>query len=141
MSRYTCFQINGIYFGIELNYVQEIIQIPKITKLPNTFPYILGIFSLRGEFLPLFDIGYIMGLEKTELGEESKCIIIKDELFSYGIISTELLKLVEVDENNLKADQMGVPPNAKRFVKGYIREGEVKIFLIDIEKLSVSEEL
>lgn len=141
MKRYTCFQINDVKFGIELNHVQEIIQIPKITKLPNSFHYIVGIFSLRGEFLPLFDIGYILGLDKTELGEGSKCIIIKDKLFTYGILVTELLNLIEVGENNLKHDHVGVPPAAKRFIRGIVKDKDKSVFLIDVPKLTVSEEL
>ncbi len=101
MERYSCFQINDYQFGIELNHVQEIIQIPKVTKLPNTFSYIKGIFSLRGEFLPLFDIGIVMGVDRTEITVDSKCLIVQDHVFRYGILLTGLLNILEIEKKEI----------------------------------------
>jgi purine-binding chemotaxis protein CheW len=43
-------------FGFDIMSVQEIIRLPKMSKLPHTPDYVEGISSLRGAVLPIFDI-------------------------------------------------------------------------------------
>lgn len=43
-------------YAIDIYKVQEIIRLPRITKLPNTPDYILGITNLRGNVIPVVDL-------------------------------------------------------------------------------------
>jgi purine-binding chemotaxis protein CheW len=65
-TRFSVFNISDRLFGIEINHVKEVLKSPKITRLPNVKPQLLGVFNLRGTILPLMDLRYILGLEITE---------------------------------------------------------------------------
>jgi len=43
-------------YAINISYAQEIIRIPKFTRLPNTPSFIEGVFNLRGTVIPVFDL-------------------------------------------------------------------------------------
>lgn len=141
MRRYSGFQINDINFGVEIKSVQEIIQVPKITRLPNAFPYIKGIFSLRGDFYTLFDLGIILGLGETKMDEESKCILLTNGQMTVGVGVSKLLTIFDFDSQKLKKDVLGLPAPARRFTEGYCTIQSEKFYIISISKLFISEEL
>ncbi|GAB4186553.1 MAG: hypothetical protein Kow00108_23680 [Calditrichia bacterium] len=141
MNRLTTFEINEVHFGIAIENVIEVIQIPRYTRLPNTYSYIMGIFNHRGSFLGLFDIGQIFGLGDTNIQEDSKCILIGNGKFSAGILVTNLHHLIEPKvSESLNSDLTSVAPGIKRFVDGYIKIKNDKFYVLNVDKLFLSEE-
>ena len=50
------------YYGVNVAKVLEIIQMPKITSLPEVQdPAVLGAFNLRSHIIPLVDLGLWLG--------------------------------------------------------------------------------
>ena len=49
--KYMTFKSGNEYFGLKIQYVNEIIQIPSITAIPRTEDYIKGLINLRGQNL------------------------------------------------------------------------------------------
>ena len=54
--------VHDDWYAIELREVREVVPSPVVTPLPGAPPGLLGVFNLRGEVLPLFDIGVLLGL-------------------------------------------------------------------------------
>jgi purine-binding chemotaxis protein CheW len=50
-------------YAVELTAVREVVPDPEVTPLPGGPPWLLGIFNLRGEVVPLFDTAWLLGLE------------------------------------------------------------------------------
>lgn len=81
---FLSFKIGKETYGIPIDYVQEIVPLYPITKVPNAPPEIVGIISIRGMVLPVIDIGIFLGQKLSEFSQDSRLIIlkIKDEIIS-----------------------------------------------------------
>ena len=55
-SKYMTFKSGNEFFGLKIQYVNEIIQIPSITEVPRTEEYIKGLINLRGKIIPVIDV-------------------------------------------------------------------------------------
>ena len=55
-GKYMTFKSGPEYFGLEIKYVQQIIQFQTITKIPETEDYIKGLINLRGRIIPVVDV-------------------------------------------------------------------------------------
>ncbi len=55
-GKYMIFKSGNEYFGLEIQYVQQIIQYQKVTKIPETEDYIKGLINLRGRIIPVVDV-------------------------------------------------------------------------------------
>ena len=55
-GKYMTFKSGSEYFGLEIQYVQQIIQFQAITKIPETEDYIKGLINLRGKIIPVVDV-------------------------------------------------------------------------------------
>ncbi len=62
-SKYMTFKSGNEYFGLKIQYVNEIIQIQAITSVPETEDYIKGLINLRGKIIPVIDVRLRFGQE------------------------------------------------------------------------------
>ncbi len=49
---YLSFKLANKVFAVNLSHVKDVLQLSKITKIPKSPDYLLGIISLRGDALP-----------------------------------------------------------------------------------------
>jgi len=96
------FKLGKQMWGIDLKYVREVVRVKQYTIVPTTTEYVLGVFNLRGQIVPLLDISKILNVEMlpppTEAGDYVKGVLRRDgELIS--ILDTErVLETIEQAE-------------------------------------------
>jgi len=64
------------YFGITINKVKEIIKVPKITKIPDAHPSILGSILLRGTVINVIHLPYHLNYKSDKSFDKDKAKII-----------------------------------------------------------------
>ena len=74
----VCFKIGSEEYGIDILQVQEILKIPKVTKLPKSSRHILGVIDLRGRVIPIIDLGKKFGII-ADLSNSSRAILVDIE--------------------------------------------------------------
>ena len=86
LGKAMTFNIGDQVYGIEIQYVKEIIEVQRITKVPHVPPYIKGIINVRSKVVPIVDIRIRFG--KPEIPYTNRTCIIILELgdVSVGII-------------------------------------------------------
>lgn len=62
-KQYIVVQIGNEKYGIDICYVDNIVRMQKITRVPKAQVYFKGIINLRGEIVPVMSIRTKMGLE------------------------------------------------------------------------------
>lgn len=139
-SRFLTFNIDEEVFGIEIEYVTEIIGIQKITKIPQTKAYIKGIINLRGRIIPVIDMRLKFGNEEIAYNDRTCIIVIDTDNMLVGLIVDQVDEVLTIEDENI-AD----PPNQKSGISNeYIRgigkvDNHVKL-LLDCHKLFNEEE-
>ena len=66
-GKYMTFKSGSEYFGLGIQYVQQIIQYQAVTKIPETEEYIKGLINLRGRIIPVVDVSVRFGQGETSL--------------------------------------------------------------------------
>jgi len=94
---------NDLY-GIEIKYVNSIIVMQSITRVPKSQPYYLGVINLRGEIVPVMSLRRRLGLEDDVFSSSTRIMIIKpdDSAESVGLIVDEVNEVLTLAEENIK---------------------------------------
>lgn len=76
-GRFHCvtFTLGGDLYGIEINFIREIIEFEGITRVPMMPSFVRGIINLRGAVVPVIDLSVRFGRELTEI-KPSTCVAI-----------------------------------------------------------------
>ena len=77
-KQYIVVQIGNEKYGIDICYVDNIVRMQKITRVPKAQEYFKGIINLRGEIVPVMSIRLKMGLEDDTFTSTSRIIILKE---------------------------------------------------------------
>ena len=54
----VAFSLAGRDYAIDIMKVKEIAKAGRFTYVPNTSPFVLGVYNLRGEIIPIIDLRY-----------------------------------------------------------------------------------
>ena len=85
--QYIVIRLGDEQYGIDIRYIDNIVRMQHITRVPKVPAYLKGVINLRGEVLPVMSLRVKMGLEADELTRATRIIILKQEQQgSVGII-------------------------------------------------------
>ena len=75
-QRFISFNITSQEYAIEIHKINEIIWMPEVTSVPGLPKYVLGIFSLRGQVIPLLSLHDKFGMSLETDAETTRVVIV-----------------------------------------------------------------
>ncbi|MFW5962503.1 MAG: chemotaxis protein CheW [bacterium] len=135
-DQFVVFKIGQEEYGIYIEKVKEIIKPTKITNVPNTPNYILGVINLRGQIVPVVSmldkIGVVFSGEKDADKERIITVEINDCLIGLKVdMVTEVLWLNDYQIEDIPEDE----EIKKEYLFGVSEIEDRLIMLVDLEKL------
>ncbi len=132
-------------FGIDINYVDNIVRMQHITRVPGTPDYIKGVINLRGEIVPIMNLRLKMGLEEIEETKATRIIIIKmDQIGKIGLIVDCVKEVINLSEDQMEVTKHDSKDDTAHFVSAVGKVGDYIISLLDLNTVvldkSVKEE-
>ena len=141
-GKYMTFKSGSEYFGLEIQYVQQIIQFQAITKIPETEDYIKGLINLRGKIIPVVDVRVRFKQGECEYNDKTCILVITVKDTTVGLIVEQIAEVAEIQKENILP-----PPTIGRNYKGHNKYvygigkvGTSVKLLLDPEKLLYDEE-
>ena len=102
-------------FAIPILNIQEIIKPITYTRVPSTPAYVLGMFNLRGNVIPLIDLRRKFHIQPKNEDRETRYIVMKDEDNIAGFVIDKLTEAIR-----LTTSQIDYPPETLKKDKGVI---------------------
>ncbi|MCL2078493.1 MAG: chemotaxis protein CheW [Oscillospiraceae bacterium] len=132
-GKYLTFLIGDVSYGIEINYIREIISVQDITLIPHTHMYVKGIINLRGTVVPVIDMGMRFGGNEIIYTEQTCIIVFNMDEMIVGILVDGVQDVLDIADEDIQ-DPPKTTGNAikNNFIKAVgVAAGEVKQ-LIDV---------
>ena len=106
-NTYLTFSLGLEKFAIPVDYVQEVVELAQVTKVPNSPEYMLGIINLRGRILPLLDTKLKLGLTATEHSRKSRIMVLDlmlsdDKNLQIGAMVDQAREVVELHHSEIQ---------------------------------------
>ena len=135
-KQYIVVQIGSEKYGIDIGYVDNIIRMQKITRVPKAQSYFKGIINLRGEIVSVMSVRKKMGLEDDVITNASRIIILKlEEKGLIGIIVDEVCEVVTLDESQIEPVGENAKNGRELFINGIGKKDDTLISLFEISAI------
>ena len=130
--QYIVIKIGGEQYGIDISYIDNIVRMQSITRVPHVQPYFAGVINIRGEVVPVMSLRLKMGLEPDEYTNKTRIIIVKsDSNASVGLIVDEVREVVTLDERSI--DEVVHDSKVdETFINGIGKNGNTLISLLEL---------
>ncbi|MFZ3186200.1 MAG: chemotaxis protein [Pseudomonas sp.] len=120
-------------FAINVFKVQEVLQMPKLTLMPQRHPFVCGVVSLRGQTLPVIDLSQAIGM-RAQVPSETSTIIVTEynrsvQAFLVGGVERIL---------NLNWEAVMPPPGGagrQHYLTAITKVDDQIVEVIDVEKV------
>lgn len=145
VASYLSFRLADEVFAVHVAKVMEIIEVSRITKIPQTPDFMRGITNLRGNVLPIIDSRLKFGMEQVEDTVDT-CIIVlsitidEDEV-TVGALVDSVVEVVDIAEKQIKAKPKIGKKYASQYINGIAQVDEDFIILLDVDQVFSSEEI
>ncbi|MGN0654558.1 MAG: chemotaxis protein CheW [Oscillospiraceae bacterium] len=129
------FEIDNAVYGIEIQYITEIIQIQQITIVPKVPDYIKGMMNLRGKVIPVMSVRGRFGKEEIPYDDRTCIIVVEWDGLAVGLIVDRVREVARVLPEEISSTPDYKNVNMNHFIKYIIESnGEIKL-LLDCETL------
>ena len=136
----VCFKIGSEEYGIDILQVQEILKIPKVTKLPKSSRHILGVIDLRGRVIPIIDLGKRFGIV-ADLSNSSRAIVVDIEGKQVGLAIDSVSHVIKVDSGDIEPPPPVVKGISGKYIVGIAKLKTGFVVILDINQIFSTEEI
>ena len=135
--QYIVVKIGGEQYGLNISYVDNIVRMQKITRVPKAPHYYVGVINLRGEIVPVMSVRRKMGLEDDVYTNKSRIIILKlENLGLIGIIVDEVKEVINLGENDIDRNVSNANRRADaNYINGIGKDGDELVSIFEISSI------
>jgi len=131
------FSLAGKDYAIDIMQVKEIAKTGRFTYVPNTLPFVLGVYNLRGEIIPIIDLRLFFNIdipERKDNSVENMLIVsVGDQLF--GVVVDVIDKVVGIQRSSIQPPHPLFGDINIKYIYGVVECHNRLYILLDIERI------
>lgn len=140
-TQFIVIKLGSEQYGIDIQYIDNIVRIQNITRVPKVAPYLRGVINLRGEVIPVMSLRQKMGLSEDEITKNTRIIILKLEQHgTIGIIVDEVKEVVTLNDGETEKVSYDNKEEKTSFISGIGKEDGNLISLLDLNAVVAEKE-
>ena len=135
-TRWLRLRCDQQHYALELLKVQEVVRPATLLPLRGAAPHMLGVMNLRGQVVPVIDLGLYLGRRAVDVDATTRIVVLEE----HGEILGLRVTAVE-DVANLTDQQIESPDNARvgrmsnPLFRGVARLNECAVILLDASRI------
>ncbi|AMV72002.1 chemotaxis protein CheW [Desulfuromonas carbonis] len=102
LRQWLTFSLGAEDYALDIQQISEIIKPREVTEIPRAPDFVLGVVSLRGIIVPIFDLGRRLRLAPAELSPVSRIIVCHGEGRSAGLLVDRINQVIRLPERSLE---------------------------------------
>ena len=128
--QYVVLELGEEKYALRIYDIYEVIKMQKITEVPNSKPYMLGVINLRGKIVPIISLRKRFGLTEVPVTKSTRIVVVKIQEEIVGIVVDGVNKVTTFTDIQPPSDIVsGVDGNYFEGI-GQSEEGLVSILKI-----------
>ena len=129
-------------YAIDIMYVKEIAKAGRFTYVPNTLPFVLGVYNLRGEIIPILDLRLFFNIEVQKRDEKKleNLLILTLEDQTFGLVVDKIDKVVGVQKSTIQPPHPLFADINIKYISGVVENNNRLYVLLDIFRIFGSKD-
>ena len=133
--------IGNEQYGINIQYIESIVKMEKITRVPKVQNYYKGVINLRGEIIPVMSLRLRFELEEIETTASTRIIILKpDKQNPMGIIVDSVREVVTLTAEEMEKPNIDNQEERTLYVSAIGKHDGELISILNIGSLVIEKE-
>jgi purine-binding chemotaxis protein CheW len=141
-KQYIVTYLNQDQYGIEIKFIENIIVMQSITRVPKSQSYFQGVINLRGEIVPVMSLRSKLGIEDAANTSKTRIIIVRPESQAapVGLIVDEVKEVITLNNSEIENMIYDEKDGKSNYSLGIGKYGADLINLLSIPSIVLEKE-
>lgn len=128
------FWVDGLYFGLQVEHVQEVLRYQQLTVVPCAPDAVHGLINLRGQIVTALDLRCRLGLPPRPEGELPMNVIVRSRGEVVSLLVDDIGDVIDTTEVSLQPTPANLPPTVQDVVGGVLPLPGSILLVVDAER-------
>ncbi len=134
-ARQLCtFFLHGLYLGVDVTRVQEVIRYQAMTRVPLAAPEVRGLINLRGQIVTALELRTRLALPPRPDTEKPMNVVIRTGGATVSLLVDEIGDVVEVREDAFERVPETLPSAMRELFQGVYKLSPRLLLVLDPER-------
>jgi purine-binding chemotaxis protein CheW len=138
-GQYCTFLVHGLFLGLEVTCIQEVIRYQPLTTVPLTSPVIAGLMNLRGQIVTAIDLRHRLGLPPRAPGDRPINVVVRTPEGAVSLLVDEVGDVIEVDSDTFECSPDTLGDDARALIRGAYKLKDRLLLVLDAARTVDSE--
>lgn len=140
-KQYIVIELGNEKYGIDIQYIDNIVRMQRITRVPKVQSYFKGVINLRGEVIPVMSLRLKFDLEEDEVTGSTRILILKpDANSSVGIIVDRVEEVLTLNNDDIDKSAKEANDERAAYLSGVGKHGENLVSILNIAGIFMEKE-
>jgi purine-binding chemotaxis protein CheW len=132
--QFSTFYLDELFFGIEVEKVQEVIRYQAMTRVPLASRVVEGLINLRGQIVTAIDLRQRLRLRDREDGELPMNVVVRTDDGALSLLVDEIGDVLEIDDTTFEQPPETINGVARDLIRGVYKLRDQLLLVLDTER-------
>ncbi|BCR05124.1 chemotaxis protein CheW [Desulfuromonas versatilis] len=133
--QWLTFELGKEVYALDIVAIHEIIKPREITDIPRVPEFILGIISLRGIIVPVYDLKRRLKLGTAEITPASRIIVCQNDDRTAGLLVDCINQVVGIAEDGIEPPPSVLTGHERELIAGVGRQDGRMMILLNLQNV------
>ena len=134
IRQFATFHVAGLFFGVDVLRVQEVLRFQPMTRVPMAPPVIEGLINLRGQIVTAIDMRRRLGLAPRTNGQAPMNMVIRNEDGAISLLVDEIGDVLDLEGRAYEEPPVNLDPAARRVIRGIYKLKDRLLLVLDADR-------
>lgn len=130
------FRIGERLLASRIDEIDELLIPQPLTVVPGTQPWLLGIANVRGNLVPVVDLGFFLFGTRTRVGDRCRLLVMRQHGSTVGLLVDEIIGQRNLGDEQRGSAEVEEDERLKRFVEEVVTLDGRHIALFSMSRLA-----
>lgn len=133
-QQFCTFFVDGLFFGVEVHKVQEVIRYQGMTGVPLAPAVVGGLINLRGQIVTAIDLRKRLAMSERQGSEQPMNVVVRTADGAVSLLVDEIGDVVEVEDSTFEEVPDTLNGIGRELIRGVYKLKERLLLLLDTER-------
>lgn len=133
-EQYCTFWVSGLFFGVAVDEVQEVLRLQPMTPVPRADEAVTGLINLRGQIVTAVDLRVRLGLPAREAGEVPMNVIVRSRGEVVSLLVDDIGDVIDTAGVDAQPAPSNMPKEVQDVVRGVRPLPDAILLVLDADR-------
>lgn len=134
--QYCTFTVDGLYMGVAVHQVQEVLRSLEMTSVPLAPESVQGLINLRGQIVTAIDLRTRLGLRPRSSDTEPMHVVVRTDDGAVSLMVDEIDDVIEAGQDSFERPPETLPEDARTLVTGVHKLHDRLLLILDTPRVA-----